>query len=344
VPTLRGLAAALAREVRHVDARLAPLGARLMPTGMHPWMDPTREFELWPHGDREIYAAFHRIFDCAGHGWANLQSVHLNFPFGDDAEFGRLHAALRFLLPILPALAASSPLVEGRRSAWLDARLEHYRANARRVPSVTGQVVPEAVFTRADYEERVLERIYADLAPHDPGGTLRHEWVNARGCIARFERSAIEVRVLDVQECPQADVAIAAAVRAVARALSRDDAALQRSLRAWDTGALARLFDAAVAQGDAARVDDAAYLAALGVTARPRRAGEVWAELVERYAAPEPGFDEWSPALRLIAAEGCLARRILLRLGEAPRREAIREVYLELCECLSHDRLFHARP
>jgi hypothetical protein len=31
---------------------------------------------------------------------------------------------------------------------------------------------------------------------------LRHEWVNARGAIARFDRSAIEIRVLDVAECP----------------------------------------------------------------------------------------------------------------------------------------------
>ena len=200
-PRLSGLAERFAGEVEQIDALLAPLGARLMPTAMHPWMDPTREFRLWPHGGRQIYQAFDRIFDCRGHGWANLQSTHLNLPFANDEEFGRLHAAVRAILPLLPALAASSPFVEGRHPGILDARLDFYRTNARRVPSVTGQVIPEPVFTRSGYEA-LLETIYADLAPLDPAGTLRHEWVNARGCIARFDRMALEIRLLDVQECP----------------------------------------------------------------------------------------------------------------------------------------------
>ncbi len=111
---LAGLAQAFAEHVRRINDLLRPLGARLMPTGMHPWMDPARETRLWPHDYSEVYANFDRIFDCRGHGWSNLQSVHLNLPFADDEEFGRLHAAIRLLLPILPALAASSPIVERR--------------------------------------------------------------------------------------------------------------------------------------------------------------------------------------------------------------------------------------
>jgi hypothetical protein len=187
---LAGLARGFAQETARIDALLAPHGARLLPTAMHPWMDPAREFELWPHGDGEIYAAFDRIFDCRGHGWSNLQSAHLNLPFADDDQFGCLHAAARALLPLLPALAASSPFVEGRHHGMLDARLDVYRHNARRVPSLTGAVVPEAVFTRSGYEA-LLASLYADLDPLDPDGTLRHEWVNARGAIARFDRMAM---------------------------------------------------------------------------------------------------------------------------------------------------------
>ena len=54
---------------------------------MHPWMDP-RAASLWPHEYGEVYAAYDRIFDCRRHGWANLQSVHLNLPFADEREFG----------------------------------------------------------------------------------------------------------------------------------------------------------------------------------------------------------------------------------------------------------------
>ena len=94
----------------------------------------------------------------------------------------------------------------------LDNRLVVYRSNCARIPSVTGEVVPEPMGSIGEYHERVLEPIYRDLAPHDPEGVLRHEWVNARGAIARFDRMAIEIRVLDVQETPAMDVAYAALI------------------------------------------------------------------------------------------------------------------------------------
>ena len=116
----------------------------LMPTAMHPWMDPEKDLKLWPHGLRTVYETFDRIFGCKGHGWANLQSAHLNLPFAGDEEFARLHTAVRFLLPILPGLAASSPIVDGERNGILDNRLVAYRGNCARIPSITGDVVPEA--------------------------------------------------------------------------------------------------------------------------------------------------------------------------------------------------------
>jgi gamma-glutamyl:cysteine ligase YbdK (ATP-grasp superfamily) len=300
---LAGLAAGFEREVDRIEELLAPLGARLLPTAMHPWMDPAREFEMWPHADREIYAAFHRIFDCRGHGWANLQSAHLNLAFANDQEFARLHAAVRAILPLLPALAAASPFVEGRYPGTLDSRLEAYRVNARRVPSVTGDVIPDPVFTRAQYEA-LLETIYADLAPLDPAGTLRHEWVNARGCIARFDRMALEVRVLDMQECPRADLAIAAAVSCVVRALCDPAASHQARLRGLTTEALARMLRAASAAAEAAKIDDRDYLRALGLPDGPRTAGEVWRELIERDRAEPRGAAVALPEARRLPARG----------------------------------------
>ena len=143
----------------------------------------------------------------------NLQSAHLNLPFANDEEFGRLHAAVRLVLPALPALAASSPLQDGRLTDFADTRLEIYRHNARRLPIVSGRVIPEPVFTRAEYERAARQPLRA-IAPLDPDGILQEEWLNARGAIARFDRGAIEIRVLDVQEHPAADLAIAWAVRA----------------------------------------------------------------------------------------------------------------------------------
>ena len=80
-----------------------------------PWMDPERELRLWPHEHSDIYRAFDRIFGCRGHGWANLQSTHLNLPFRGDDEFVLLHDAVRLVLPLVPALAAASPVIDGRQ-------------------------------------------------------------------------------------------------------------------------------------------------------------------------------------------------------------------------------------
>jgi gamma-glutamyl:cysteine ligase YbdK (ATP-grasp superfamily) len=339
VPVLAGVAERFAGEVRQIESRLAPLGACLMPTGMHPWMDPVGDFALWPHGDRVIYEAFDRIFDCRGHGWSNLQSMHLNLPFAGDAEFGALHAAVRALLPLLPALSASSPFRDGRHGGWLDGRLDVYRSNAARVPSVTGAVVPEPVFTRAEYLA-LLDEIYADLAPLDPAGTLRHEWVNARGAIARFDRDAIEIRVLDTQECPRMDLAIAAAASAVLRALCAPER--QPALRALETAPLAGLLEQVARCGGDAAVEDAALLRALGLPAAARSAAETWRALLDRHVSGDVELAEHWPALEVVLEEGCLAQRLLARVGPSPSREALHALYAELCSCLRENRSFRA--
>ncbi len=183
VRRLHGLAEVFQSEVRHINRLLAADNALLLPTAMHPWMRPHAESRLWPHSYGEVYAAFDRIFNCSGHGWTNLQSTHLNLPFRTAGEFRRLHTAIRLLLPILPALAASSPFVEGRRAPFLDMRLETYRHNCRRIPSITGRVIPEPVQSPAEYRRRILQRIHRDLAAHDPERVLESEWTETWSAI-----------------------------------------------------------------------------------------------------------------------------------------------------------------
>lgn len=334
------LPALFQENVGRINELLAPLNATLMPGGMHPWMDPQREMRLWPHEYSPVYETFDRVFGCKGHGWANLQSVHINLPFADDAELGRLHAALRVLLPILPALAASSPIKEGAPSGWMDTRLEVYRTNAARVPSVSGVVIPEPLFTRADYESVLLQRIYDDLARHDPDGVLRHEWVNARGCIARFDRGAIEIRLLDVQECPAADVAIAAAVIAAARMLVDEAPASQDDQRRWSEHRLAAILGDVVHDADGARIGDEEYLALFRFPGKAATAGDLWRHLIEEAAGRRPDLAPWRPLLGDLLDQGCLARRILKRLDGDMRREALRAVYGDLCRCLARGEIF----
>jgi carboxylate-amine ligase len=337
--SLDGLARRFHAGVLDADAVLAPHEAMLLPTGMHPLMDPSSETRLWAHEYGEVYRTFDRVFDCRGHGWSNLQSTHLNLPFRGDAEFARLHAAVRALLPLVPALAASSPIVEGRAAPVLDARLDAYRRNAARVPSVTGAVVPEPVRDEAEYRDRILDRIYADLAPYDLDGVLRHEWVNARGAIARFERSSIEIRIIDSQECPTADLAVVAAICSIVRALTEEATAAIASLNALATERLAAILDACIRAADRAVIADADYLRCFDLPPRPAQARDVWRALLERYPPAGHDADAWAAALDTVLTNGTLARRILRRLSAAPPPDRIRDVYHALADCLREDAL-----
>lgn len=139
---LSGLAHKFHDHVTRINELLEPLEACLMPTAMHPWMNPFTDTRIWDHEYSAVYEAFNRIFDCRGHGWSNLQSTHLNLPFRGDDEFGRLHAAIRALLPLMPVLSASSPVMDARVTGLLDNRLHVYRSNAAKIPLVTGRVIP----------------------------------------------------------------------------------------------------------------------------------------------------------------------------------------------------------
>lgn len=336
-PTPEPLAAAFQAELRHIGRLLEPLGARLMPTAMHPWMNPLAETRLWPHDNAAIYQAYDRIFDCKRHGWANLQSMHLNLPFADDDEFARLHAAVRLVLPIIPALAASSPIAEGRATGFLDFRMEAYRTHQIGIPSTIGQVIPDTAVSRAGYEAQILAPIYRDIAPFDPAGVLRHEWLNVRGAIPRFERSAIEIRVTDVQECPRADLAVAAAVSAVVKSLYDGQWAPLDAQQAIGTDALADILLACIRDAEQAVIADAGYLRLLGFPGRWCEARELWRHLI---GASLPDSSGWQKPLRVMLEQGPLARRILRAIGGDDSGARLRAVYLELCGCLDEGRMF----
>jgi hypothetical protein len=203
--------------------------------------------------------------------------------------------------------------------------------------------VPEPVISIAGYQKEVLGRIYADLAPHDPGGILAEEWVNARGAIARFDRMAIEIRVLDVQECPVMDLAFARLIVAALRALCVERWANARSLGDWPTRDLARYFNAAVATAEATDIHDRRYLSALGYPASHARAAQVWGHLAERAAEAGELDGEAERALEHYLREGSLATRISRSLPPEPAREDLEVVYRQLCDCLAEGRAFSAR-
>ncbi|MFZ5774329.1 MAG: carboxylate-amine ligase [Thermodesulfobacteriota bacterium] len=344
VPDLAAMVDQFQAQVTEIAAIAGQLGATLLPTAMHPWMDPLAETRLWPHGNHEIYHAYDRIFNCQGHGWSNLQSAHLNLGFASDEEFGRLHGAIRLLLPIMPALTASSPLAEGRPTGMLDTRLHHYRHNQRAVPILTGRVVPEQVYSQSEYEQRIYQPIATAIVPHDPEGILEPVWLNSRGAIARFDRNAIEIRILDIQECPLADVSIAILISAALQGLVEERWSPWKTQRDMAVEPLAELFEAMLVSGEETMIADAGYLALFGITGRsPLRAADLWRELADRcqptLAACGPAIEQ---TVRTVLAQGPLARRILRALGPAPGPDRLRKTYEQLTECLLNGNLFTA--
>jgi len=331
---LDGLSDRFHEAIRRINLDLSPMRIALLPTAMHPLFRPDFETRLWPHGQNEIYAAYDRIFRCRGHGWSNLQSMHINLPFADDREFQRLHAAIRVVLPLIPALAAASPLVEGVWTGWMDSRLRFYRDNQKRIPEIAGQVVPESVASIDEYRRRILDPMYAAIRPFDPDDILSDDWLNSRGAIARFERQTIEIRVIDIQECPAADLAIAEAVVALIKRLHDHDELIEQGGR-LDTASLARQLFAAARDGASVRFEDLSWLRLLGVQA-PCRGSELWGRLVADLALGEAARRTLTDMLE----RGTLAEAIRRRLGEAPRRAEIVSCYRELGTCLAENRLF----
>lgn len=337
---LAGLQWKMLEHVRNINQMLEKYNAMLLPTGAHPLMNPDTETRLWPHEYNAIYEAYNKIFDCRGHGWANLQSTHLNLPFANDAEFEKLHAAIRVLLPIIPALSASSPVLDGKVTGLDDTRLEVYRHNQDRIPAIAGKIVPEQAFSKKEYEQKILNPIYQAIAPYDTEGVLQDEFLNSRGAIARFQRSAIEIRLIDIQESPVADIAILQAVVAALQALAASRWVNLEALKSWDENRLSAILLEVIAKGQQAIITDTDFAALFGFNCHENcTVGELWkhitSETLQLDEQPEVAY-----ALHVILSRGNLSRRIREALGENPSETRIQQVYQQLAVCLQNGGVF----
>ena len=338
---LNGLEHAFAENVERINAILAGWDTMLMPTAAHPFMNPLHETKLWPHENNEVYNIYNTIFDCRGHGWSNLQSTHLNLPFYDDEEFAKLHAAVRMILPLLPALCASSPILDEKVTGSLDTRLKFYRTNQSRLPSITGKVIPEAVFSRRNYINTIYEKIKSDIAVFDPENALNPIWVNSRGAIPRFDRGSIEIRIMDIQECPAADLAIVSLVIETIKAFVSEKFLDVDSQMKWKTETLAQILERTTEQAQDAVIDQPEYLSAFGFPEKSAKASALWQHILERMirSGNEP-IENRKREIDVILREGTLSHRILKALGNDQSKENITSVYKQLSGCLAQNKMF----
>lgn len=337
MPTIQGQHALFADAAAKINAVLATEGLCLLPGPMHPWMNPASEYDLFPHGQRDIYTLFDRVFDCRGHGWTNLQSTQINLPFAGDAEFAALMAAVRVLLPLLPALSAGSPFVRGRHAPQPNHRLAVYAENCRRVPSITAQVVPEPVFSTGAYRDRVLAPIARDMALHDPEQILEAEWVNARGAIVRFSRNCIEIRVMDTQESARADLALCELVVATVRSLVEQRWSRHDAQQSAEQSQLVAQYRAAVAQAEAAEFGGRAFTDLFGLPASTVSGHGLWAHLIEAAASNGQLSNDAQIHLEHWLRYGSLATRLVRAVGPGAKRARLRSAYAALAQALAND-------
>src|SRR5690606_27612234 len=156
----------------------------------------------------------------------------------------------------------------------------------------------------------------------------------------RFERGAIEIRLVDIQECPAADVAIAELLIAAIRALAEERWVALADLQRLEVEPLHNTLLACIQHGERAPITHEPLLAALGAPpARPVAAGEIWQTLAEALLPADSS--SWVP-LRTIFARGTLSTRIARALGEAPDRAPLHRVYTQLADCLRDGAMFDA--
>lgn len=333
VRSLDGVDSLFVEHVNRLNKKLVPFNACLVPTGMHPWMDPFAELRLWPHGQNPIYEAYNRIFDCRGHGWANLQSVHLNLSFATDEELRVLHSAIRWLLPIMPALSASSPVADNKLTGFCDTRLEMYRKNQLKIPSIIGSVIPEPIASKEEYFEKILQPMWRDVSPYDPEKILREEWLNSRGAIVRFDRNAIEIRVLDTQESPFMDCVI---VKGIVSGLMHLVERIRKGEVRYDavsTEDLSSIFLQTIREADSTPIVLEEYLALFGED-KPLLAKDLWKKIFRNSPVREEGL--------ALVQRGPLSKTIAKQWEQSATQEGKKHIYQDLADCLSQGMRYEA--
>ncbi len=326
------------KEIIHINKELAKINAMLLPSATHPFMNSQEEMVIWPYDANEIYTTYDRIFNCKGHGWANLQSAHLNISFNGDDQFEVLHAAIRILLPLIPAIAASSPYLDSKFTQFKDARLETYRHNQEKIPSIIGQIIPEPVFSYAEYDRVIFTPIKNDIAPYDTEHFLNHFFLNSRGAIARFDRGAIEIRLVDIQECPAADIAIAELQIAVLKTIISQKWTSIEKQKELETPILASFLHKTIKVAENAIIDDKSYLLALGIEESSIKASDVWKHLYKHCKKSITLASQ--KILEKMLARGTLSTVLLKKIGERPSRDRLVFEYAKLAECLAKNTLY----
>ncbi|MCX6672904.1 MAG: glutamate-cysteine ligase family protein [Methanothrix sp.] len=283
-----------------------------MGLGMHPLLK-LDETTYWDHDEQEYYQAYDRLFNIKQHGWLNIQALQINIPYAGKDELVAMFNKIRSLMPYLVAVSASSPMVEGKLTSYMDNRLVYYRQNQAAIPEICHGILPEKLESVHDYVQ-INRQIYSELKKCG-ADILCKEWVNSRGVIVRFTRRCLEVKAIDEQECLHSDMAISAFLLA----LLRSELELEE-----DESSLLAMLEDAMQHGVA--------------TMKP--------ELEKLLAAAEKSATieemRYLPMVAKRIEQGCLAENMVQKLKETDGR--IEPILEQMQWCLKENRPYSVEP
>ncbi len=300
----------------------AKFNAQLLGTGMHPTLQ-LEDTTIWPHTCQDIYNEYGKLFNLKSHGWRNIQSFQLNLPYYNEPWAIAIYNSLAHLCSYLPAISASSPIIESELSPNIDSRLYHYKMKTKEIPSIAGDIIPRRIFSFNQLRNDVFDKYSMDLAEAGATEKIRQsEWMDQRGIIIKPSRSAIEVRVMDEQECIKSDVALSCFIRSAVRGLIDINCHPSHNVLVND-------YNSIVANGLAAKV-----LHPQGKTARD--VCKYFLGIATEYASKDEKRYLWVVKKRI--EEGNLSEIIRSRVIDKSRKtsqdDAILSIYLQLGKAL----------
>lgn len=179
--------------------------------------------------------------------------------------------------------------------------------------------------------------MYRAIHPHDPQGILQYEWLNSRAAIPKFEYKAIEIRILDSQECVQADIAIALTIHAILKYWSMKSSYYLDN--PCETKRLKTVYEETVNAGFQVQIEDAELARQWLLPKRSMSVRSIWSHLIEKISHELDYTTQ--KTLEFILNHGNLSERLLNACGNEINHATLTRTYRQLSHCLLANQLFN---
>ena len=188
---------------------------------------------------------------------------------------------------------------------------------------------------RQHFSNQIFEPFHLNFYSFD---FLDHHFLNSRGAISRFDRNAIEIRLVDIQECPKADVAVCVLIIEVLKLLVNESLVSLKHQKKWEKEPLFDILNDAIKNGENSVITNLDYLQLFGLKEATNQQN-VWKHLFNLVKGTVN--ESHLEALNTILTQGTLATRILKAIDTDFSEANIKKVYTVLSVCLQKNEVFN---